>query len=101
MRSRYEWDILAARSIWAFGPGADGPNVLLDDTLPGEVDKRLLGAVRDSVVQGFQWGAREGPLCDEPIRGVKFKVRVCACVWEGGCAGWGVASCGRRRRAAF
>jgi U5 small nuclear ribonucleoprotein component len=24
--------------------------------------------------QGFQWGAREGPLCDEPMRDVKFKV---------------------------
>jgi translation elongation factor EF-G len=22
----------------------------------------------------FQWGAREGPLCDEPIRNVKFKI---------------------------
>ena len=25
-------------------------------------------------VQGFQWGSREGPLCDEPIRNVKFKI---------------------------
>jgi len=25
-------------------------------------------------VQGFQWGAREGPLCEEPIRNVKFKL---------------------------
>ena len=24
--------------------------------------------------QGFQWGTREGPLCDEPIRGVKFRI---------------------------
>ncbi|MEI6913130.1 hypothetical protein WCV54_27675, partial [Klebsiella pneumoniae] len=34
----------------------------------------LLNAVKDSIVQGFQWGAREGPLCDEPIRNVKFKI---------------------------
>lgn len=26
------------------------------------------------LVQGFQWGSREGPLCDEPIRNVKFKI---------------------------
>jgi U5 small nuclear ribonucleoprotein component len=51
-----------------------GPNVLVDDTLPSEVDKQLLGQVKDSVVQGFQWGTREGPLCDEPIRNVKFKI---------------------------
>ncbi|KAL9248710.1 110 kDa U5 small nuclear ribonucleoprotein component CLO-like protein [Drosera capensis] len=71
---KYEWDLLAARSIWAFGPDKQGPNILLDDTLSSEVDKNLLNAVKDSVVQGFQWGAREGPLCDEPIRNVKFKI---------------------------
>merc|ERR1711937_801881 len=73
-REKYDWDLLAARSIWAFGPTNNGPNILLDDTLPSEVDKGLLGAVRDSVIQGFQWGTREGPLCDEPIRNVKFKI---------------------------
>ena len=30
-----------------------------------QVDKSLLGTVKDSIVQGFQWGTREGPLCDE------------------------------------
>ena len=39
-----------------------------------QVDKGLLGSVKDSIVQGFQWGTREGPLCDEPIRNVKFKI---------------------------
>lgn len=73
-QSKYEWDLLSARSIWAFGPDKQGPNILLDDTLPSEVDKNLLNAVKDSIVQGFQWGAREGPLCDEPIRNVKFKI---------------------------
>ncbi|VDD82645.1 unnamed protein product [Mesocestoides corti] len=71
---KYEWDLLAARSIWAFGPDATGPNILVDDTLPSEVDKALLGSVKDYIVQGFQWGTREGPLCDEPIRNVKFKI---------------------------
>jgi U5 small nuclear ribonucleoprotein component len=73
-QARYGWDLLAARSAWAFGPGERGPNVLLDDTLAADVDKRALTAVRDSVVQGFQWACREGPLCDEPVRGVKFKL---------------------------
>mmetsp|Transcript_14693 Transcript_14693/g.41340 ORF Transcript_14693/g.41340 Transcript_14693/m.41340 type:complete len:992 (-) Transcript_14693:61-3036(-) len=73
-QTKYDWDLLAARSVWAFGPERQGANILLDDTLPSEVDKSLLGAIRESVVQGFQWGAREGPLCDEPIRNVKFKV---------------------------
>lgn len=49
---RYDWDLLAARSIWAFGPDATGPNILVDDTLPSEVDKHLLASVKDSIVQG-------------------------------------------------
>lgn len=24
--------------------------------------------------QGFHWATREGPLCDEPLRNVKFKI---------------------------
>ncbi|KJZ76975.1 hypothetical protein HIM_03852 [Hirsutella minnesotensis 3608] len=68
------WDKLAARSIWAFGPDDRGPNILQDDTLPTEVDKKLLGTVRESIRQGFSWATREGPLCEEPIRNAKFKV---------------------------
>ncbi|CDS07394.1 Putative Elongation factor 2 [Lichtheimia ramosa] len=74
MQDKYGWDVLAARSIWAFGPDDMGPNILVDDTLPSEVDKKLLYSVKDSIKQGFQWGTREGPLCDEPIRNVKFRV---------------------------
>ena len=37
-QTKYDWDLLAARSIWAFGPDATGPNILVDDTLPSEVN---------------------------------------------------------------
>ncbi|CAI5507049.1 unnamed protein product [Closterium sp. Naga37s-1] len=73
-QTKYDWDLLAARSIWAFGPDRQGPNILVNDTLPSEVDKNLLAAVKESVIQGFQWGAREGPLCDEPMRNVRFRL---------------------------
>lgn len=33
----YGWDLLASRSIWAFGPDEMGPNILQDDTLPTQV----------------------------------------------------------------
>ncbi|KAA8585382.1 hypothetical protein FQN60_004076 [Etheostoma spectabile] len=56
-QTKYDWDLLAARRL-----------------LKSQVDKALLGSVKDSIVQGFQWGTREGPLCDEPIRNVKFKI---------------------------
>jgi 116 kDa U5 small nuclear ribonucleoprotein component len=81
-QDKYQWDLLASRSIWAFGPDESGANVLLDDTLPSQVktsylsiprsflsffqiDKKLLSTVKEHIKQGFQWGAREGPLCDE------------------------------------
>ena len=65
---------LATSSIWAFGPDSSRANVLLDDTLPTEVDKKVLSHTKNSIVQGFQWGTREGPLCEEPMRDVKFKI---------------------------
>lgn len=58
----------------AHPPQDCGPNALVDDTLASEVDKGLLRAIKDSVVQGFQWACKEGPLCDEPIRGVRWRV---------------------------
>lgn len=30
-----------------------------------QVDKKLLATVRDTIRQGFSWGTREGPLCEE------------------------------------
>lgn len=36
-QEKHQWDLLASRSIWAFGPDDNGPNILLDDTLPSQV----------------------------------------------------------------
>jgi len=36
-QNKYGWDLLASRSIWAFGPDEQGPNLLMDDTLPSDV----------------------------------------------------------------
>jgi U5 small nuclear ribonucleoprotein component len=73
-QTHYGWDMLSARRVWAFGPNRTGPNLLQDDTLPTEVDQSLLIYVKESVIQGFQWGTKEGPLCEEPIRNIKFKI---------------------------
>jgi U5 small nuclear ribonucleoprotein component len=71
---KYDYDLLASRNIWAFGPEDSGPNILQNDTLPSEVDAKLLRGVRDTIKQGFSWATREGPLCEEPIRGAKFRL---------------------------
>ena len=31
--NNYSWDLLASRTVWAFGPDENGPNILVDDTL--------------------------------------------------------------------
>jgi len=70
----FDWDELTADSVWAFGPAHTGSNMLIDYTLPDETDKMRLNQVKPAIVQGFQWATREGPLCEEPIQNVKFKI---------------------------
>ncbi|CDR95281.1 u5 small nuclear ribonuclear protein, putative [Babesia bigemina] len=71
---KYNWDILAARSIWCFGPDNVGPNILLDDVLPSDPVKAAVGTVRSAIMQGFNWACKEGPLVEEPFRNTKFKL---------------------------
>jgi len=74
-QSKYDWDLLSARSVWAFGDSpTHGPNILMNDTLPSEVDKSLLSSCKSGIIQGFQWATREGPLCEEPVRSTKIKL---------------------------
>jgi U5 small nuclear ribonucleoprotein component len=74
-QDRHGYDLLASRNIWAFGPEDTGPNILQNDTLPSEVaDPKALRAARDTLRQGFAWATREGPLCEEPLRNVKFRL---------------------------
>ena len=40
LEREYGWDVLQSRSIWAFGPDDQGPNILVDETLPAEVSPR-------------------------------------------------------------
>jgi len=69
------WDALGARNLWAFGPDwSHGSNILINDTLPDQVRKSDLTSIRESVVQGFQWAMREGPLIEEPVRNCKLKL---------------------------
>jgi len=69
------WDALAARNLWAFGPDwSHGTNILINDTLPDNVSRSDLSSIRESVVQGFQWAMREGPLVEEPVRNCKLKL---------------------------
>ncbi|XP_064390604.1 elongation factor 2b-like [Halichondria panicea] len=66
----YKWDINEARKIWSFGPDGTGPNLLVDVTK----GVQYLNEIKDSMVAGFQWAAKEGVLCEENLRAVRFNV---------------------------
>ena len=64
------WDVTDARKIWAFGPDTNGPNLLVDQTKAVQ----YLNEIKDSVVSGFSWATREGPLAEEPMRSIRFNI---------------------------
>ncbi|RCK55018.1 Pre-mRNA-splicing factor cwf10 [Candida viswanathii] len=75
LRLEFNWDSLASRSVWAFGPSdLSTPDILLDDTFESETPKVELNNYKSSIIQGFKWSVNQGPLCDEPIRNTKFKI---------------------------
>jgi elongation factor 2 len=61
------WAETEAKGILAFDKSG---NVLLD--LSGGIQGD--DEVRKTVINGFMWTCRAGPLCQEPIRGVKIKI---------------------------
>jgi len=70
LADKYDYDITEARKIWCFGPDTNGPNLLMDCTK----GVQYLNEIKDSVVAGFQWASKEGVLCDENLRGVRFNI---------------------------
>ncbi|XP_074491882.1 elongation factor 2b-like [Sebastes fasciatus] len=70
LADKYEWDVGEARKIWCFGPDGTGPNLLVDVTK----GVQYLNEIKDSVVAGFQWAVKEGVLCEENMRAIRFNV---------------------------
>jgi len=66
----YGWDQNDAKKIWCFGPEAEGANVVVD------VSKgvQYLNEIKDSAVAAFSWATKEGVLCNENMRGIRFNV---------------------------
>jgi elongation factor 2 len=70
LAEKYSYDATEARKIWCFGPDGTGPNILVDVTK----GVQYLNEIKDSVVAGFQWATKEGVLCEENMRGVRFNI---------------------------
>ncbi len=61
------WSTDEARNVWSL---EEHRNILVDLTK----GVQYLREVRDMVIAGFRWACQNGPLCEEPIRGIKVKV---------------------------
>ncbi|CAM4556449.1 unnamed protein product [Lepidochelys olivacea] len=70
LAEKYEWDVSEVRKIWCFGPDGTGPNILVNITR----GVQYLNEIKDSVVAGFQWATKEGVLCGENMRGIRFDI---------------------------
>jgi elongation factor 2 len=66
----YEWDAGDARKIWCFGPDTKGANVIVDVT-KGIAN---LAEVKDSFIAAWQWATKEGAMCDENMRGIRYNL---------------------------
>jgi len=70
LSEKYDYDVTEARKIWCFGPEGTGPNILMDCSK----GVQYLNEIKDSVVAGFQWATKEGVMCDENMRAVRFNI---------------------------
>ncbi|WP_448577139.1 elongation factor EF-2 [Thermosphaera sp.] len=64
LRDQAGWDADEARRIWAID---ENINLLVDMTS----GVQYLREIKDTIVQGFRLAMKEGPLANEPVRGVK------------------------------
>jgi len=70
------WEKNDALKIWGFGPAAEtagaavGSNILVDQTHACQ----YLNEIKQSVNSGLLWASKQGPLCEEAMRGIRFNL---------------------------
>merc|ERR1711974_507708 len=67
---KFDWDENSARKIWCWGPETEGANVVVDSTQAVQ----YLIEIKEHVTSAFQWATKEGPLCEENMRGIRFNI---------------------------
>jgi len=69
----YGWEKTDCMKLWTFGPNyidVGGANCLVDQTK----GIQYLNEIKESVNSGLQWAARQGPLAEENMRGIRFNL---------------------------
>merc|ERR1719222_302229 len=76
LEKEFDWDKQDTQKIWGFGPapeesgGSYGANVLVDQTKAIQ----YLNEIKESVNSGLLWATKQGPLCEEKMRGIRFNL---------------------------
>merc|ERR1712054_16920 len=70
LKEKYDWQADEAGKIWAWGPETEGANLVVDKT----VGVQYLLEIKEHVNSAWQWVSKEGPLCEENMRGVKMNL---------------------------
>jgi len=79
LAKEFGWDKVDTQKIWGFGPppeeqgGAYGCNILVDQTK----GIQYLNEIKESVNSGLLWAAKQGPLAEESMRGIRFNLMDC------------------------
>ncbi len=67
LREEGKWPTEEARNVWTI---EEHKNVLVNLTK----GIQFLREVKDMIIAGFRWASQNGPLCEEPMRGLKVKL---------------------------
>lgn len=70
LSGKYEWDKNDAGKIWSFGPYGEGANCIVDMTSGCQ----FMNEIKEHMVSGFQNVTKNGVLCEENMRSVRFNV---------------------------
>jgi elongation factor 2 len=70
LKEKFDWDASEATKIWAWGPETDGANLVVDKTQ----GVSYLLEIKEHVNSAWQWISKEGPLCEENMRGVRMNL---------------------------
>jgi len=73
LAEEFDWDKEETTKIWCFGPDNTGPNVVVDITK----GVQYMNEIKESMVSSFQWASKQGVLCEENMRGMRFNVIDC------------------------
>jgi len=65
--------ITDVRKLWCYGPETEGANIVVDCTQ----GVQYVGEIKEHVTSAFQWATKEGPLCEENMRAIRFNLMDC------------------------